>query len=171
MRPLATSFASGLVFAVGLGLAGMTRPAKVIAFLDVAGRWDASLGFVMVGAIAVHAALYRRIVRRPLPLAADRFSIPPRTAVDARLVAGAALFGVGWGLAGYCPGPAIVSLASGAAAPAVFVVAMLGGMRFARLVASTSPVDRPKDENGTLFLPGATKDASKQSPEVHYAKR
>lgn len=131
MTPLATAFASGVVFAIGLGVSGMTRPAKILAFLDLAGRWDPTLAFVMLGAVAVHAVLFRLIMRRRSPLGAERFLIPAGTPVDGRLLIGAALFGVGWGLAGYCPGPAIVSLASGTATPLMFVTAMLLGMKLA----------------------------------------
>ncbi len=121
-------FFAGVIFAVGLGISGMTHPEKVIGFLDFAGRWDPSLGFVMLGAVATHAVLYRLIRRRSSPLFGARFSVPTRSDVDARLIGGAALFGIGWGLGGFCPGPAIVALLSGAPAVAVFVVSMLCGM-------------------------------------------
>src|SRR6185295_7370618 len=99
---------------VGLAVSGMTRPSKVVGFLDVFGAWDASLAFVMVGAIGVHAVLQRVIARRGSPLFEDRFHLPTRRDVDARLLAGAAVFGVGWGLGGFCPGPGLVAAASGA---------------------------------------------------------
>ena len=127
MNPIA-SFAAGLVFGIGLILSGMTDPSKVIGFLDVTGVWDPSLAFVMLGAIGVHALLRLLIVRRGKPLFEERFHAPTQSKIDGRLVAGAAIFGVGWGLAGYCPGPAVVSLASGALAPVVFVAAMALGM-------------------------------------------
>lgn len=122
---------SGLLFAVGLALAGMTQPAKVIAFLDVTGAWgawDPSLAMVMIGAIAVYMPLYRWAMRLQAPLLAPRFALPTRRDIDVRLVVGAAIFGAGWGLAGYCPGPALASLGSARAAPVVFVLAMLAGM-------------------------------------------
>jgi uncharacterized membrane protein YedE/YeeE len=122
------------VFAVGLGLAGMTRPGKVLAFLDVRGAWDPSLAFVMVGAIATHVLLRRPIVARRAPVLAPRFALPVSRDIDGRLVAGATIFGVGWGLAGFCPGPAITSLAGGHAEPAMFVAAMLTGMTLYRVV-------------------------------------
>jgi len=122
------SFASGLVFAAGLGLAGMTKPSKVVGFLDFFGAWDPSLMMVMVGAIAVNGLAYAWARRRAAPLLGDRFLIPSRREIDGRLVAGAALFGVGWGLAGFCPGPAVVTLAALAPDAAVFVPAMLVGM-------------------------------------------
>jgi uncharacterized membrane protein YedE/YeeE len=124
---VASAFGAGLLFGIGLIVGGMTRPAKVIGFLDVTGDWDPSLAFVMGGALAVHLALYRLIRRRPSPLLDARFHVPTRRDVDVRLVAGAALFGAGWGLAGFCPGPALVSAASGPEA-ALFVAAMLVGM-------------------------------------------
>jgi len=109
MMRLTSFFLAGLVFAVGLVLGGMTNPQKIVGFLDVAGDWDPSLAFVMAGAIGVHALSYRFTMRRPKPLLADKFLVPKRSDVDASLVVGALLFGVGWGLVGYCPGPAVVA--------------------------------------------------------------
>ena len=136
MRTALVSFVAGLVFAAGLGVSGMTNPLKVAAFLDVTGAWDPSLAFVMIGAIGVHAVLRIFIARRGRPLFDDRFHLPTRVNVDGRLVLGAATFGVGWGLSGYCPGPAVVSLASGAVAPVVFVAAMAVGMLAVSKVSS-----------------------------------
>ena len=127
MRLLAT-FLAGLLFAVGLVVSGMTLPSKVVGFLDFFGKWDPSLAFVMVGAIGVYATLSRLITRRRRPVFVDAFQIPTSRVIDGRLVAGAAIFGVGWGLAGYCPGPAVVSVGSGSRSALVFVGAMLGGM-------------------------------------------
>ncbi len=124
MKALLTSLFSGILFALGLGISGMTRPVKVIGFLDFFGSWDPSLGLVMVGAISVYFLAYRWSRRLPSPLFADQFSVPKRTDLDARLVLGAAIFGAGWGLAGFCPGPAITSLASGTTPVMVFVAAM-----------------------------------------------
>ncbi len=128
MKSLLLSFASGIVFALGLGISGMTRPVKVIGFLDFAGHWDPSLAFVMIGAISVYFVAYRWIRKRPVPLLAEKFSIPQRKDIDPALVIGAAVFGAGWGLGGFCPGPALTSLASGAAPVVVFVGAMVAGM-------------------------------------------
>ena len=128
MKALLVSFASGIVFALGLGISGMTRPIKVIGFLDFAGKWDASLAFVMIGAIAVYFIAYRLIRRRIAPMLAEKFSVPERKDIDRNLIVGAAIFGAGWGLGGFCPGPAITSLASGAAPVAVFVIAMAAGI-------------------------------------------
>ncbi len=122
------SFACGLLFAVGLGVSGMTQPAKVVAFLDVAGNWDPSLAFVMIGAIAVHATSYRWITRRRSPLLGGTFRIPGEAVIDGRLIAGAAIFGVGWGMIGYCPGPAVAAVGGGAAVAFWFVPAMIAGM-------------------------------------------
>jgi uncharacterized membrane protein YedE/YeeE len=127
-RFLLVSFLCGLVFAVGLGLSGMTQPAKVLAFLDIKGAWDPTLMFVMVGAIAVHMGFALRAKRATKPVWAPRFSLPAREGIDAQLFAGAALFGVGWGLEGYCPGPAVVASASGHAVPLVFVASMIVGL-------------------------------------------
>jgi uncharacterized protein len=129
------SFLCGVVFAIGLGISGMTRPLKVIGFLDFAGHWDASLAFVMLGAITVYFIAYRRIQTRPAPLLSEKFSVPQRTDIDRNLIAGAAVFGAGWGLGGFCPGPALTSLASGATPVVVFVAAMAFGMYLQGLVA------------------------------------
>lgn len=118
----------GILFAIGLGISGMTRPEKVIGFLDIFGRWDPSLAFVMVGAIGVHALAYRLIRRRASPLFAKDFSVPSSKTLTPQLFAGAFIFGIGWGLAGYCPGPALTSLASFESRPIIFVMSMLAGM-------------------------------------------
>ncbi|MFM2161679.1 MAG: hypothetical protein RLZZ383_1191 [Pseudomonadota bacterium] len=125
---LVIAFAAGAMFSVGLVVAGMTRPGKVLAFLDLAGAWDPSLAFVMVGAIGVQFWAWRLVPSLPRPWAAERFHLPTRTDLDARLLAGAALFGIGWGLGGYCPGPALTSLGAGAADSVLFGVSLLAGM-------------------------------------------
>ena len=132
------AFVCGLVFAVGLGVAGMTSPAKVLGFLDVTSQtWDPTLVFVMAAAVGVHVFFARRAVASSIagrkPLAALRFHLPERTTVDRELIAGAALFGIGWGLAGYCPGPALVAFIVTPVA-VVFVGAMLAGMWGTRVV-------------------------------------
>jgi len=129
------SFISGIVFALGLGVSGMTRPVKVIGFLDFGGHWDPSLAFVMVGAIAVYSVSYLQIRTRSAPLLADKFFVPLRARIDKNLVFGAAVFGAGWGLGGFCPGPAITSLASGAVPVTIFVAAMAAGMYLHGLAA------------------------------------
>jgi hypothetical protein len=128
MKTVLSAFVCGFVFAVGLVVGGMTQPGKVIGFLDVFGAWDPSLAFVMGGAVATHAMLRPLVIRRGAPVFAARFSLPTLTAIDGRLLAGAALFGVGWGIAGFCPGPAIVATGAGATRAIVFAVAMLAGM-------------------------------------------
>lgn len=137
MKALAAAFGSGALFGTGLVVSGMTKPAKVVGFLDLFGRWDASLLFVMVGAIAVHALLFRIVLRRRSPLFDGRFHVPTRKDIDTRLVVGAAVFGVGWGLGGFCPGPGLVSAASGATAALVFVVGMTLGMKIEHAASRT----------------------------------
>lgn len=129
-KSLATAFVAGVIFAVGLAVSGMTLPDKVINFLDFTGQWDPSLAFVMGGAVTLNALLYW-ITRRKLtaPLLAPTFHLPARSQLDRPLLLGAALFGVGWGLGGYCPGPAIAALPLGGANAALFVIAMLVGMK------------------------------------------
>jgi uncharacterized membrane protein YedE/YeeE len=122
-----------VLFALGLGLGGMTQPTRVLAFLDVAGRWDARLALVMAGAIATYAPLYRWALGRGRPVLAPAFELPTRRDVDRRLLGGAALFGIGWGLAGLCPGPALTALGSGEPAAVAFVLAMLVGIAAQRM--------------------------------------
>jgi uncharacterized membrane protein YedE/YeeE len=119
------AFLAGLVFALGLGISGMTQPAKVAGFLDFFGKWDPSLMFVMGGAIAAHFLFVRRALAGGAPRFADRYEWPRDTKVTVRLLSGAAIFGVGWGITGLCPGPALVSLFGGAKTTIAFVVAML----------------------------------------------
>ena len=139
MKSLLVSFGSGIVFALGLGISGMTRPIKVIGFLDFAGNWDPSLAFVMIGAIIVYFIAYRLSQGRCMPLFAEKFSIPERKDIDGSLIAGAAIFGAGWGLGGFCPGPAITALASGAIPVFVFVVAMVGGIYLHNVLTGLGP--------------------------------
>jgi len=122
------AFGAGLVFGAGLILSGMTDPGKVIGFLDVMGNWDPSLAFVMAGAILVGFFAFRSAGRRGRTFLGGALHLPNRRDIDARLIGGSVAFGVGWGLAGFCPGPALVSLASGVDQAAVFVAAMLSGM-------------------------------------------
>jgi len=133
VKSLAFAVVTGVLFAVGLLVSGMTEPAKVTAFLDITGAWDPTLAFVMGGAILVHAPIVRLVRNRHQPVFADRFHWPTQHTIDVRLVAGAAIFGVGWGLSGY-PGPALVGLAGAAPAAVVFVGAMLAGIGFVRLM-------------------------------------
>jgi hypothetical protein len=119
---------AGLVFGLGLILSGMTNPAKVIGFLDLAGNWDPSLVLVMAGAIAAAFLPFRLAKRRKTALLGAPMRLPTATGIDRRLVLGSLAFGIGWGLAGYCPGPALASLLSGGIKPMIFVVSMLAGM-------------------------------------------
>ena len=128
MKTILVAFSAGVVFALGVGIGGMTQPAKVIGFLDFLGAWDPSLAFVMVGAIGVHSLAYWMMRRRSSPLLSSAFSVPTRTDIDFRLVLGATIFGLGWGIVGYCPAPALTSLASGNLSPVIFSVAMIAGM-------------------------------------------
>lgn len=125
---LAIPLASGVLFALGLAIGGMTQPENVIGFLDFAGDWKPGLALVMAGAVAVYLPLYRLATKRKAPVLGGTFSIPTRRDIDIRLLAGAAVFGIGWGVAGFCPGPGIASLASGSTPAIVFVVSMLTGM-------------------------------------------
>ena len=123
-----TAFVAGLVFGLGLLLSGMADPAKVLGFLDLAGAWDPSLMFVMGGAVGVGAVAFAAARRRTRSLLGEPMQLPTASAIDRRLLAGALLFGTGWGLAGFCPGPALVALGLGEAKAVVFVAAMLAGM-------------------------------------------
>lgn len=120
-------FIAGLLFGFGLSLGKMTDPSRVVAFLDVTGRWDATLLFVMIGALAVTVPFFPLILRLGQPFIADRFYLPTNTKVDRRLIAGAVIFGVGWGVAGFCPGPALASLSTGSPAVIMFVIMMIVG--------------------------------------------
>ena len=122
------ALASGLVFGLGLIAGGMTDPAKVKAFLDLAGAWDPSLALVMGGAIAVGVVAFAVARRRSVSWSGEHMELPSNTVIDRRLVTGGVLFGVGWGIAGFCPGPALVALGSGLGSAVVFVLAMLVGM-------------------------------------------
>ena len=122
------AFVAGLVFGLGLIVAGMVNPAKILGFLDIAGKWDPSLALVMVGAIAVGLVAFALARRRTMSALGLPMQLPSASALDARLVGGSLVFGIGWGLAGFCPGPAIVAIGAGYAKAAVFAAAMLLGM-------------------------------------------
>lgn len=118
---------AGLLFGAGLSLGGMTQPAVVLGFLDIFGHWDPRLVFVMAGAVLTTALGYRWVFGRPRPWLEPRFQLPTATRFDARLIGGAAVFGIGWGIAGYCPGPALASLGAGAPSLLALVAAMIAG--------------------------------------------
>ena len=109
MKAIISVFVAGFLFAIGLGISGMTDANKVISFLNIANEWDPSLAFVMIGAIGIHLSLYRSIIRRPTPLFQNIFRIPTSHIINARLIIGSSIFGIGWGLGGFCPGPGLVS--------------------------------------------------------------
>lgn len=119
---------AGLLFGLGLIFSGMTMPSKVLGFLDLSGKWDPSLGFVMGGALLVGLLAFPFVLKRPKSILGDAMRLPPTTGIDSRLVLGGLTFGAGWGLAGYCPGPVLASLAYGGVKPALLCVAMLAGM-------------------------------------------
>lgn len=129
-----TALVAGLIFGLGLALAGMTDPAKVIGFLDLAGAWNPALAFVMGAGVIVTFIGYRIVLARPKPVLEAKFQLPTRTDIDAPLVGGAALFGIGWGLAGYCPGPALSSLIAGNGEVFALVGAMIAGMITVRVI-------------------------------------
>jgi len=128
------SLLSGLVFGLGLIVSGMANPAKVLGFLDLAGHWDPSLAFVMAGAIAVGTVAFMVANRRAASLLGAPMRLPSSRLIDRRLVGGSLLFGVGWGIAGFCPGPALVSLGMGEVKAVVFIAAMLAGMALFELL-------------------------------------
>lgn len=136
-----SAFLAGLVFGIGLIVSGMTDPSKIIGFLDLAGRWDPSLAFVMAGAVAVAAGAFKAASRRSSSLLNVPMRLPVTKPVDRRLLLGSAAFGVGWGIAGFCPGPALVDAAAGMPQAWLFVAAMLAGMALYRVI------ERPKNSD------------------------
>ncbi len=150
--PVLLQFAIGLIFGLGLLLSGMSNPAKVLNFLDLggigAGTWDPSLAFVMAGAVAVTFAGFNFVLKRSQPLFSETFHLPTKSEIDRRIILGPAIFGVGWGLAGFCPGPALTALGFASKAAVLFVAAMLSGMVLARWIArrpSLSGIVTPAD--------------------------
>lgn len=137
-----TALATGLLFGIGLIVSGMTDPSKVIGFLDLAGRWDPSLAFVMGGAIAIGLVAFAFSAKRDKSLLGDTIRLPTSTHIDRRLVFGGLAFGAGWGLAGYCPGPALASLVGGGAKTLIFSAAMLAGMAIFTLLERVSALRR-----------------------------
>jgi hypothetical protein len=134
MAAIVSALFIGALFGFGLALSEMTDPARVIGFLDVAGRWDPTLLFVIGGALAVTVPAFSLILRRPRPLLAEFFALPTKSKIDGSLIAGAIIFGLGWGIAGFCPGPALAALATGSPSVAFFVVAMIAGQWAASLL-------------------------------------
>ncbi|RVT91747.1 YeeE/YedE family protein [Rhodovarius crocodyli] len=144
MPTILPALAAGALFGLGLIVSGMANPAKVLAFLDIAGEWDPSLAFVMGGAIPVAALGFALAKRRAAPLCAPAFSPPTKQGLDARLLGGAALFGIGWGLAGFCPGPALASFAFAGWKALLFVAAMLLGMAAFGRLSRPAPGPAPR---------------------------
>ena len=131
-------YIAGLLFGLGLGISGMTDPARVLGFLDLFGAWDPTLMFVLGGAVVTNFIGYRLVFKRTVPIYGEAFQLPTRQDLDARLIGGSALFGIGWGLSGYCPGPAIASI-GGLTAPLVaMLVAMVAGWFLARAIPARS---------------------------------
>lgn len=134
MKRILTAAAIGITFGIGIAISGMANPAKVLNFFDFAGTWDASLGLVMASALAVAAIGYRFVLKRPRPVLEAKFHLPGNRKLDLPLVAGSAVFGIGWGITGFCPGGAIPALGLGEPSAWIFVGAMLAGIAAARTV-------------------------------------
>ncbi len=133
-------YLTGLIFGVGIAISGMANPAKVLNFFDLAGTWDPSLAFVMGGAVIVTFLGYRFVLKRPMPVLEDRFHLPTSRVIDVRLLGGSAVFGIGWGIAGFCPGGALPAIGTGDASVFIFVGALLTGILLARgITASRAP--------------------------------
>jgi uncharacterized protein len=139
---LPSAFLIGLVFGLGIAISGMMNPAKVLNFFDLAGTWDPSLAFVMGGALAVAIPGYRLVLGRPAPMLEDRFQLPDTRVIDRRLVLGSATFGIGWGIAGFCPGGALPAIGTGRIEVFLFVAALIGGILLARLMQARLPARR-----------------------------
>ncbi|WP_375264434.1 DUF6691 family protein [Planktotalea sp.] len=135
---LVLSYLIGLVFGVGISISGMANPAKVLSFFDIAGAWDPSLAFVMGGALSVTALGYRFVLKRPSPMLASSFQLPTRRDLDMPLIGGSAVFGIGWGIAGFCPGGALPALGTGRSEVFIFVAALLVGIIAAKALQSMS---------------------------------
>ena len=140
---LLSAFAIGLIFGLGIAISGMINPAKVLNFFDLAGTWDPSLAFVMAGALAVAIPGYRLVLGRPTPVLDDRFQLPDTRVIDRRLVLGSATFGIGWGIAGFCPGGALPALGTGSIDVFVFIVALILGLLIARVLQQRGASRKP----------------------------
>jgi uncharacterized membrane protein YedE/YeeE len=140
---LLSAFAIGLIFGLGIAVSGMINPAKVLNFFDLAGTWDPSLAFVMAGALAVAIPGYRLVLGRPAPTFEPGFQLPDTRLIDRRLVLGSATFGLGWGIAGFCPGGALPALGTGDPAVFLFLAALIGGLLIARVLQGRALTRKP----------------------------
>jgi uncharacterized protein len=143
-RRIVPPLISGALFGAGLAVGGMTDPERVRGFLDLFGSWDPTLAFVMGGAVVVMAIAWRLQARMKRPIFGERFALPDRSDIDTKLIAGSALFGIGWGIAGLCPGPAVASLGLAPADALPFVAAMLAGMALHRIVSARTRRAQPQ---------------------------
>lgn len=150
------AFVCGLLFSIGAGLSGMVRPSKVTGFLDFTSNWDPSLMFVMVGALTIMGITWRIVRGLKTPLIDGQFPTSPSSKLDSSLLGGAALFGIGWGLGGFCPGPAITSVFTGSSC-AIFLVSMLAGMALHKLLTQKTIVGESSDETG-LVTPASSSE-------------
>jgi uncharacterized membrane protein YedE/YeeE len=138
-----SAFLIGLIFGTGIAVSGMINPAKVLNFFDLAGTWDPSLAFVMAGGLAVAIPGYRLVLSRPAPAFENRFQLPDTRVIDRRLVLGSATFGIGWGIAGFCPGGALPAIGTGDPTVFLFLAALIGGLLIARLLQARAPTRKP----------------------------
>lgn len=144
MKQLTIALLSGILFGLGLGISQMIDPARVTGFLDVTGTWDPTLLFVLGGAVTTTVIAFRWILRQNRPVFSARFVLPTRNDIDAPLVVGAMIFGVGWGISGYCPGPGLTALVLGSWNPVLFVLSLIGGMLVYRGYTSVRQSDQPQ---------------------------
>lgn len=150
MREKVLALLSGLLFGLGLGISQMIDRERVLGFLDITGQWDPTLAFVMGGAVLVTLISFRFVLQRPHPIFAIKFHLPTRSDIDRDLLLGAGLFGIGWGIAGYCPGPALTAAVLGIANPFIFVAAMIAGSVFYKAIAPTlRPSPNPTLDSST----------------------
>jgi len=138
MKQVLIALVSGIIFGIGLSLSQMINPNKVINFLDISGQWDPSLAFVMMGALIVTFISFRLILKKPDPILEESFHLSKRTDIDKALLAGAAIFGIGWGMSGYCPGPAVAAIGSGSIEAIVMVASIYAGFFFQKWLANRS---------------------------------
>ena len=152
MKLWIVSFLAGFLFAFGLAMSGMTQPSKIINFLDVTGQWDPSLMMVMVGAMGVYMVFYRISLKQKAPFFSSEFRLPTQKQIDKKLVMGSGIFGIGWGLSGFCPGPAITSLVTGSSEVLIFVGALALGIYLANFFESflskTTAANTPNTQHG-----------------------